>query len=61
MYTKENVKIGDTVHFKVIIAMRTHRSKSKVYGITEFGPLVTCNGFYKTFQVRWREITKCVA
>jgi hypothetical protein len=45
----------------VIIAYRTHRSKSKVYGFTKFGPLITCNMHYRNFQLRWDEITRVQA
>lgn len=58
MYTQENVKIGDTVHFRILLAYRPHRSKSKVYGFTKIGPLISCNGIRKTFQLRWGEISR---
>lgn len=58
MFSEQNVKLGDVVHFKVAIAMRTHRSKSKVYGFTKYGPLITCNMHRKNFQLRWSEITR---
>lgn len=61
MFSEENVKLGDIVHFKVIIAYRTHRSKSKVYGFTKFGPIITCNMHYRNFQLRWDEITRVQA
>lgn len=51
-------RIGDTIEFQVLIAYRKHRSRSKVYGFTESGPLVSCNGIRKTFQLRWTEVIK---
>lgn len=61
MFSEENVKLGDVVHFRVLLAYRPHRSKSKVYGFTKFGPLITCNGCYRNFQLRWSEITRVSA
>ncbi len=60
MYTQENVRIGDVVHFQIQIAYRPHRSKSIVYGYDKSGRGVniSCNGIRKSFLLRWEEITR---
>lgn len=55
---RTDVNVGDVVHFKILIAYRPHRSKSKVYGIDELGVLISCNGIRKTFLLRWDEIQR---
>jgi hypothetical protein len=52
--------VGDTIEFQCLIACRKHRSRSKVYGFTDNGPLVSANGFRKTFQLKWGEVIKKV-
>lgn len=55
---RRNVNVGDVVHFRILIAYRPHRSKSKVYGIEELGVRISCNGIRKTFLLRWDEIQR---
>lgn len=53
--------VGDTIEFQCLLAWRKHRSRSKVYGFTEHGALVSCNGIRHKFQLKWSEVIKVVA
>lgn len=57
-YFGNTFTIGDTIEFQVLIAYRRHRSKSKVYGITDDHILISCNGLRKTFKLRHNEVIR---
>ena len=59
-YFGNTYKVGDTIEFQVLIGFRKHRSRSKVYGITDEYVLISCNGIRKTFKLKFGEVIKVI-
>jgi hypothetical protein len=54
----DRIQVGDKIEFQCRIGRRWHTSRSIVYGFYDNGVLISCNGFRKTFRLRWGEIRK---
>lgn len=52
--------VGDTIEFQVLLGMRKHRSRSKVYGTYSEGILISCNGIRKRFRLKFGEVIKVI-
>jgi hypothetical protein len=59
-YFGNTYSVGDTIEFQVLIGGRKHRSKSKVYRITNDYVYISCNGIRKTFLLKHGEVIKKV-
>jgi hypothetical protein len=52
--------IGDIIEFQVLIGMRKHRSRSRVYGTYDGGILISCNGIRKRFRLKFGEVIRVI-
>lgn len=53
-------QVGDTIEFQVLIAFRKHRSRSKVYRITQDHIFVSCNGIREKFKLKHGEVIRVI-